>query len=164
MQTNQTKTFPNLQPILKRNSWHWFHEASWKFLKSNKRTLLKVFSSEKLSIEKDEVTGWTRLHFSTQRRFFSTLGVYKLRKGQLRRDAKWEIDKSPNNKWTLFRGQSRPLILYFHLFWIAIDRNAHIFLKLCRCWDSNQGSLMFEATTLPTAPQPRPTNWLFGFA
>ena len=27
----------------------------------------------------------------------------------------------------------------------------------CRCWDSNHGSLVLEATALPTAPQPRPS-------
>ena len=47
--------------------------------------------------------------------------------------------------------------LFFCLFWITIDRNAQInaFEKLCRCWDSNHGSLMSDGTALPTAPQPQ---------
>ena len=54
----------------------------------------------------------------------------------------------------LLLGHSQSLFLYFRLFWIAIDINA--FKKLCQCWDSNHGSLMSDATSLPTAPQPRP--------
>ena len=54
-------------------------------------------------------------------------------------------------------GQCRPLFLYFHLFlncnWLICT---DIFEKLCQCWDSNNGSLMSEATALPAAPQPWP--------
>ena len=50
-------------------------------------------------------------------------------------------------------GQSQPLILYFRLFLIAIDRFEIIH---CPWWDSNHGSLVSEATALPTAPGPRP--------
>ena len=28
--------------------------------------------------------------------------------------------------------------------------------KICLCWDSNHGSLVLDATTLPTEPQPLP--------
>ena len=34
------------------------------------------------------------------------------------------------------------------------------FEKPCGCWDSNHGTLMTEATALPTAPQPRPNVWI----
>ena len=50
---------------------------------------------------------------------------------------------------------SRPLFLYYRLFWIVIDRYT-LELFHCRCRDSNHGSLVSKVTALPTAPQPRP--------
>ena len=52
-------------------------------------------------------------------------------------------------------GHFRPPSLYFRLFWIAIDRYTFKIIH-CQCLDSNRGSLVSEATTLPTAPQPWP--------
>ena len=47
-------------------------------------------------------------------------------------------------------GHSRPLFLYFRLF------DLQLVDKVCRCWDSNRGSLVSEATALPTEPPPLP--------
>ena len=49
-------------------------------------------------------------------------------------------------------GHSRPLFLYFRLF----NFNVQLVDKVCRCWDSNRGSLVSEATALPTEPPPLP--------
>ena len=49
-------------------------------------------------------------------------------------------------------GHSRPLFLYFRLF----NFNVQFVDKVCRCWDSNHGSLVSEATALPTEPPPLP--------
>ena len=44
------------------------------------------------------------------------------------------------------KGHSRPLFLFF-----VFSVN-----KLCKCWDSNHGPLVSEATALPTEAQPLP--------
>ena len=49
-------------------------------------------------------------------------------------------------KWTI----TGLFFLYFRLFYI-VDTNQ---IKVCRCLDLNRGSLVLEATALPTKPQP----------
>ena len=49
-------------------------------------------------------------------------------------------------------GHSRPLFLYFCIFYL----NDQFEDKVCQCWDSNRGSLVSEATPLPTEPPPLP--------
>ena len=50
--------------------------------------------------------------------------------------------------------------LFFFIFVFAglqlTDNYIQIQIYHCRCWDSNHGFLVSEATALPTAPQPRP--------
>ena len=50
--------------------------------------------------------------------------------------------------------------LFFFIFVFSglqlTDNYVRIQIYHCRCWDSNHGSLVSEATTLPTVPQPRP--------
>ena len=54
---------------------------------------------------------------------------------------------------TLFKmGNSRPLFLYFRLFYLIYNWQ----IKLCWCWDLNRGTLVFVASTLPTEPPPLP--------
>ena len=49
---------------------------------------------------------------------------------------------------------SRSLFALFCLFY-TVDSNQ---IKICRCLDSNRGSLVLEATALPTEPQPLPRS------
>ena len=51
-------------------------------------------------------------------------------------------------------GHSRPLFLYFRLFYKQITVN--MFNKSSRWLDSNPGPLVLEANTLSTVPQPLP--------
>ena len=51
-------------------------------------------------------------------------------------------------------GHPRPLSLYFRLFNLYVQ----LVDKVCRCWDSNRGSLVSEATALPTEPPPLPIH------
>ena len=46
--------------------------------------------------------------------------------------------------------------LFFSIFYFSMLYNWQI--SFCRCWDSNRRSLVSEATTLPTVPQPLPNN------
>ena len=58
-------------------------------------------------------------------------------------------------------GHSRPLFLYFRLFKTHVTVNkCSIYINFCRWLDSNRGSLVSEATALPTEPQPLPTFYL----
>ena len=54
-------------------------------------------------------------------------------------------------------GHSRPLFLYFCIFYL----NDQFEDKVCQCWDSNRGSLVSEASPLPTEPPPLPYFDLF---
>ena len=51
-------------------------------------------------------------------------------------------------------GRSQPLFLYFHLFHL----NVQLVDKISRSWDLNCGSLVSEATGLPTEPPPLPSQ------
>ena len=59
-----------------------------------------------------------------------------------------------------FFKENWPIPASFSLFSAFLNWNWHIrtdiFEKLCRCWDSNQESLVSEVTALPAVPQPRP--------
>ena len=58
-------------------------------------------------------------------------------------------------KYSFLNGPFPATFLYICLLRIAIDRYTfENFYYIC--WDSNRGSLVSEATNLPTAPQPRP--------
>ena len=54
-------------------------------------------------------------------------------------------------------GHSRPLFLYFCIFYL----NDQFEDKVCQCWDSNRGSLVSEASPPPTEPPPLPYFDLF---
>ena len=56
-------------------------------------------------------------------------------------------------------GHSRPLFLYFCLF----NFNVQLVHKVCRFWDSNHGSLVSEASALPTEPPPLPISNFYLF-
>ena len=54
-------------------------------------------------------------------------------------------------------GHSRPLFLYFRLFNTQLTvYKCSILINICRWLDSNCGTLVLEATALPTEPQPLP--------
>ena len=46
---------------------------------------------------------------------------------------------------------SRPLFLYFRIF---KTEKQMLYIKVCRCQDSNHGPVELEATSLPTEPEP----------
>ena len=46
--------------------------------------------------------------------------------------------------------------LFFFIFVFSIISNWQI--NFCQCWDLNHGSLVSEATALPTVPQPQPND------
>ena len=52
-------------------------------------------------------------------------------------------------------GNSQPIFLYFRLF-LFYNRQIIWLIKFCGRQDSNRGSLVSDATTLPTEPQPLP--------
>ena len=56
----------------------------------------------------------------------------------------------PLKRCDFLTGHSRPLFLYFCLFYL----NLQLADKICQCWDLNCGSLVSKATALPTEPPP----------
>ena len=106
------------------------------------------------------LTNWNALFHHS----FTKLRLWHLvpKKLNLLRHKLWIEEKWPKYchlPYFFVVGHSRPLFLYFRLFNTA-NSKLNIPYRICWCLDSNRGPLVFEATTLPTEPQPLPKSLL----
>ena len=124
--------------------------------KTQLRTHTKLSNSSMRCIREHQ----RKTRLPKQQRIFVDWSIF-----QSGRKSSWYDSSRPNSKHQqlgnyfirrifLKMVHSQPLFLYFCLFYLIYNW----YIKLCRCWDSNRGSLLLEATTLPTEPPPLPSN------
>ena len=73
---------------------------------------------------------------------------------------RWDIFYHPQSLQRRFFFKYSPFRASFSLF-LSFLFNYNWWIKLCRCWDSNCGSLVSKATALPTEPPSLPKKVLF---